>query len=462
MRKADKFVKKNQISLIILVFGLIAVASILGAGITGFFGLMSLSSGNLVYLNGSVATVLFDNYSQKYVDNSVTNTNIYSKLCSNDPSVDLLNDFISYYIVVGNNSLELGVMPAQMVSSRISSGCAFVDVDFSLYKSFFPAIISYGVDSNQNMSNVSFYNLTNTTGFLKGNFLIDPVNETVINVTVNVRYPLTDQNNTYHYKNKSLIVGIRNSLYEVVDSEITFLDTPVTLDRPIGSYIITINNIDNPYIFRPIVTIIIPSHGELYVKNSDVLIDVDAIGNITHMTLNVSWDSDSRLLNAVYNSTSGKWESLFTETSFVGRYNVSATGYDVNGENGTDTSYFFTTTYVPAPGGSGGGSKLGYSNSTCKGFSCRRVIQTPEFDFPVIEMPKYEQPLPDLTVRPKPKLHYPTRVYPILVRFVKEVEGMPRYLALFALALLGVLAYFMLKESKSRRKRKRKRSRKSK
>ena len=318
----------------------IAGAFIFGGSITGLFGLETLTSGRNAFPNGTTAVLYFDNYSSTYVDNSFVNPNVFAELCSDDPTNDLLDKYLSVYVVMGNNSINLGVMPVQMVASTINGGCAFVDVDLSLFSAFYPAIVSLGVSNYANMSGVSFYNLTIANGFLQGNFTIDPVNETPTNVTVTVRFPVDENNNSYYVENERLIVGIRNSSLDLVDSVITTLDSPVTLLRPAGGYIITINNIDGTGIFVPIVDIITPADDQNVTAGTPVLITVNSTGNVSQVLVNVSWDSTSELLNATFNLGTGLWEASFTNTSALGLYNITAFAYAVDGGVGNDSSFF--------------------------------------------------------------------------------------------------------------------------
>ncbi|VVB81410.1 Uncharacterised protein [uncultured archaeon] len=415
----------------LIVFLSLAVAIagvlVLNGGITGLFGLESLTSGRLVFPNGTTATLIFDNYSTTYVDHSVANPNVYAELCSNDANTDLLDKFLSIYIVVGNVSIDIGALPAQMVSSRISGGCAVVDEDVSLYTGFFPAIVSFGVSNYSNMSGVEFYDLTMITGFLKGNFTIDPVNETPTNLTINVRFPVDENNNTY-YIDMPLIVGVRNSSLDVVDSAITSLDDPVTLSRPNGSYIITINNIDQPGIFVPIVDIITPADGQSITTGSSVLITVSAVGNITQVLINVSWDSTSQLLNATFNSGTGLWEALFTDTAALGLYNITAFAYDLNGGVGNDTSYFFI---VAGPSGGGG------SGGRASGVIIQPPVVPPPIVPPVVTVPPAIEKAVSAPVAP-PAVAAP--VAPV----APKVPELPKVSPCFILELLGYVLLVLL------------------
>ena len=351
---------KQHIIAVITIALAIAAIFVLRPGLTGAFTFNAITSGELVYPNMTTAMVYYDNYSKTYADHSVVNPNVYAKLCSGDPTNDLLNNYLSTYIVVGVNNLSIGVIPVQMVASKINAGCAAVDADLSLFTSFYPAIISFGIATDSNMSDVGFYNLTIATGFLKGNFTIDPINETPTNLTINVRFPLDQNKNIYtiDYRNKKpFIVGVRNSSYDVIDSEITTFDNPVTLDRPNGTYIITINNIDDPGIFFPTVKIIYPT-GQMFLPGTPVLITVNATGNITQILLNVTRGPTVYTLNTTYNATSGLWEALFTNTTALGRDNIYATAYDINGNTVTDESYMIIAQGADNRGGGSGGRGL--------------------------------------------------------------------------------------------------------
>ncbi|VVB81780.1 Uncharacterised protein [uncultured archaeon] len=352
--------KQHIIAVIALAIAIAAVFVLRSNEITGAFGFNAITSGRLVFPNGTTAKVFLDNYSTAYVDNSVTNDNVYAELCSGDPSNDLLNNYLSLYILVGANNLSIGVQPVQMVASKINAGCAVVDADFSLFTSFYPAIIDFGVSNNSNMTGVAFYNLTNATGFLKGNFTIDPVNSTPTNLTINVRYPLDQNNNTYaidYHNKKPIIVGVRNSSYDVVDSEITTFDNPVTLDRPNGTYIITINNIDDPGIFFPTVTIVYPT-GQKFVPGTPVLIQANATGIITQVLINVTRGPTVYQLNTTFNATSGLWEVLFTNTTELGHDDIYATAYDINGNTAQNQSDMIIA-YGAGPGKGGGSGGRG-------------------------------------------------------------------------------------------------------
>jgi len=441
---------KKQTKAIIISISLIALAFLIGANITGMFGLDAITSARLIHDDGTTATILYEDHIGKYVDNSVKNRNAYAEICSDNPTLELENKYINYYIPTGDKNIELGVLPAQITPETIQGDCAIVDLDFSIYKSDLPAIISFGISDVPEMILPVFYDLTQITGFLKGNFQIDPIIETPLDATINVRYAETDEGLLYKNTDTPLVIGIRDLANNVIDSEITYMDVPVTLERPAGDYYITINNIGNPEIFKPIVTIINPTPGEYIQKGTTINVQVDALGTITSLEITVTWNTQQQILPATYNPITGYWEAEFINTQTVDRFNLDATAYDINGNSGEGDSYFFTTTYTPGPGGGGGSSsKSAYSRDSIRFIDKKPKSIIP--DLPKIEEPKYEQPKIDMFAPPPPQIEYP-----VFVRIIEEVKDMPWMFGAAALSILGILAYFLIKEIRFGPKRRKK------
>ncbi|MGB9634950.1 MAG: hypothetical protein ACPL0A_00570 [Candidatus Micrarchaeia archaeon] len=142
-----------------LVLAVLFVASFSSAAIT---------SSRLVYLNGSTATLYYDTASSSYKDSSVANPNIYIELCA-DSAEDLLGNFTALYYRSGTINISISLMPANITSVN-SSNCTVVDVDTSVYRAYYPGVVSVGFSSSQSMTNPVFYDLEEQKGLLSGEY----------------------------------------------------------------------------------------------------------------------------------------------------------------------------------------------------------------------------------------------------------------------------------------------------
>ncbi len=128
----------------------------------------AITSGRLVFLNSSTASLNFDTATATYVDTSLANPNAYVELCA-DLGTELLGNFTTVYYRSGAINISIGLIPANITSVN-ASNCTTVDVDTSLYKSFYPGVLSVGISNTSSMSSPLFVDLNETTGLLSGRY----------------------------------------------------------------------------------------------------------------------------------------------------------------------------------------------------------------------------------------------------------------------------------------------------
>lgn len=136
----------------------------------------AIASARLAYVNGSSATLSYDTATGTYVDTSLANPNIYVELCA-DLGTDLLGNFTSIFYRSGNISIDIGLIPANITSVN-ASNCTTVDVDTSVYKAFYPGIVSIGVSQAPSMQDPVFIDLNETTGLLSGSYSYTDISNT--------------------------------------------------------------------------------------------------------------------------------------------------------------------------------------------------------------------------------------------------------------------------------------------
>jgi hypothetical protein len=180
----------------------------------------------------------YDINTESYADASQKNPNVYLKICADDPD-DLQSNFAAFFYKVGIVSKEVDIFPAQLVNVD-GSNCSRVDLDFSVFKSLYPAIPSVGLDDNSGMSSPDFTDFSESTGFLKGNFTIKYFNSGgVLNVTV--LKAVTETGAEITKDQAFIVIGIQNST-GVYNETIVSLNDPVLMDL-ISNFEFNVNGI---------------------------------------------------------------------------------------------------------------------------------------------------------------------------------------------------------------------------
>lgn len=201
----------------------------------------TITSAQLLDGAGTATTLNYDSTTESYADGSVTNTNIFVKVCSDDATTDLLNKFVGLFYKVGNTAVEIDVLPAKITS--ISAGCATVDLDFSLFKARYAGIPNIGVADEPGMNSPTYYQLTTSDGWLDGDFEVT-YTESGSTVSASVSRALTEADAEITLSRRYLVLGIKDSGGGVVDSSLVELDESASLTKPSGTYTFNVNGID--------------------------------------------------------------------------------------------------------------------------------------------------------------------------------------------------------------------------
>ncbi len=220
-----------------------------------------------VYLigeDGAVQSLVYDDPSYSYTDNSMENPNIYVRICALD-AAELQNKWVALAYADGTNGeyIEIDNGPVQ-ITSVPPSLCVNLDVDISSFKAWYPSIPFIIIADNKALtSSPTRWKLSQSRGWLVGNYTLNATrvgNTVYVNVTGAVDdsfatpiAPAVDY----------LVVGlVQDDGLTTTDTEIVrFNQTAVlSLGAYAGNYTIMINGIGG--VFPPYVRIISPEPKE--------------------------------------------------------------------------------------------------------------------------------------------------------------------------------------------------------
>ncbi|MFC1801183.1 hypothetical protein ACFLZB_01870 [Nanoarchaeota archaeon] len=236
--------EKQQKTIIIGILIALAVFAVFAqyGDITGFAVAGAITSQRLVWPNGSTATLVYDDNTSTYTDFSLENDNMFVEICSDNAAVDLLNQYIKLVYRVQTTEVDLSVLPAQITSGDINgSGCALIDLDTNLFSAYYPGIVTIAKDSTPFFnSSPTYYPLTQTTGFLSGNYTT--VYEQVGgNLVYSVYDVLDDQGNNITTSLPYMVLGIYNGS-GLINTTIVTPGQNVTIPYPGGDFSFVVNS----------------------------------------------------------------------------------------------------------------------------------------------------------------------------------------------------------------------------
>ncbi|MEM4329753.1 MAG: hypothetical protein QXY64_01160 [Candidatus Bilamarchaeaceae archaeon] len=295
--------------------------------------------------------LVYDDNSTSYADNSIENPDANIRICASSPS-ELLGKYISLCYADGYDGdyIQLTDFPIQI--TRVEpSGCAYIPLDISTFRAWYPSIPYVFISNSVDMSSASRWKLSRLTGWFAGNYSVNrtqslnEVNVTVLNATDDLGTEITIDVNY-------LVIGLVRSDFTTMDTAISSLYENVTLfaDSPTANYSIFINGIgpDVP----PYVKIITPENGKEYSTSSIpftyIMVDDDGITKCWYVLDGVKTDMPN--CGPAYILT-GLRDGLHT---------LSLYANDTTGNVAYDTVSFRVTTTTPSKPGGGGGSGIPY------------------------------------------------------------------------------------------------------
>ncbi|MEM4194761.1 MAG: hypothetical protein QXY05_00465 [Candidatus Anstonellales archaeon] len=218
----------------------------------------------LVLENETIHSLVYDNPSFSYADNSMENPNIYVRVCALSAS-ELQNKWVALVYADGTNGqyIEIDNGPVQ-ITSVPPSLCVNLDVDISSFKAWYPSIPFVIIADNKALtSSPTRWKLSQSRGWLVGNYTM---NATRIGNTVyvNVTGAVDDSFATYIVPVVDyLVVGtVQSDGLTTTDTEIVRFNQTATLSLGAytGNYTIMINGIGGE--FPPYVRILSPEARE--------------------------------------------------------------------------------------------------------------------------------------------------------------------------------------------------------
>ena len=153
---------------------------------------------NLVFENGSVATLYYDRYNStlgsfSYKDNSIRNPNVLVNVCEIPES--FVGKFIDLMYSTESGNLTQSVLTLKPMITNVSSNCSLVDVDISAFEALFPAVPFariYAINGS-NITTLWFGKLNQT---FNGSYLLGVSIDDVDKKTMLVVRKIFDENGT--------------------------------------------------------------------------------------------------------------------------------------------------------------------------------------------------------------------------------------------------------------------------
>jgi len=305
----------------------------------------------LVRANDSVvvSSLVYDDNSTSYKDNSIENPDVNLRICAASSS-DLLNKYVALCYADGYDGdfIEVVHFPVRITSVQ-PSGCAYVPLEISSFKAWYPSIPYVFISNSVNMSSASRWKLSRLTGWFSGNYSINrtqtgnEVNITVVNAT-------DDNGNAIVPDVDYLVIGLVRPNLTTMDTAISSINNTVTLysDSPSASYNVFINGIgpDVP----PYVKIITPENGKEYSVNTIpftyIMIDDDGITSCWYV------------LDGATTVMPHCGPAYILSNLRDGLHTLVLYANDTTGNVVSDSVQFRVKTITPQPGGGGGGTGI--------------------------------------------------------------------------------------------------------
>lgn len=189
----------------------------------------AITSVQIVDVNGNVLNLNHDSQTQSYADGSIANPNAFVKICSDNAAADLLNKFTGLYYKVGSSTIDLHVLPAKMTSVD-GSGCATVDVDINFLKGRYGGIPQIAISDSLDLSSPTFWPLSVSTGYMRGNFTLKYVQAASNKLNVTVTHAFDESGNDITTNKKFILVGLLDSIGNVLDVKQVGINESVLMD----------------------------------------------------------------------------------------------------------------------------------------------------------------------------------------------------------------------------------------
>ena len=189
---------------------------------------------SLVNYSGVPVSLAYNPESASYAD-SGPNPNTLLRLCD---SGSLDGEYAGLLYKVGNSSklvsTPFGGPFGDLMYVNAPGSCVDLDVQVSSFRAFYPAwpVVVISDDSYVSLDD-TFLNLSNATGWMNGSFTVT-TSLSWSTVTVNVTAAKSQNGTDIPVDRDYLVVGIRNSSGEIMDSGITSINDSINLSR--GSY----------------------------------------------------------------------------------------------------------------------------------------------------------------------------------------------------------------------------------
>jgi hypothetical protein len=194
--------------------------------------------------DSTVQSIVYDDNSTSYKDNSIENPDLELRICAADSS-DLLGKWVGLYYADGFDGDYLALTHAPIeITSVPPNNCPYLPMDISSFRAWYPSIPYVFISDSPDMSSADRWKLSRLRGWFIGNYSLTR-NQTGSNVDVNVTAALDDHNDSMVPDVDYLVVGLVREDYTTMSTGITSINDsiPLTSDSPSATYKIFINGI---------------------------------------------------------------------------------------------------------------------------------------------------------------------------------------------------------------------------
>ena len=195
--------------------------------------------------NNSMQSLVYDDNSTSYKDNSIENPDVNIRICALD-AADLQGKYVSLAYADGSDGdyIILTHFPAH-ITSVPPSLCVYETLEISSFRAWYPSIpYAFISDSPTDYAGAERWKLSRLRGWMMGSYTVVE-NRTGAVTTINVTDALEDTNSSIVPDVDYLVIGLVREDFTTMDTAISSPNNAVTLnaDSATATYSIFINGI---------------------------------------------------------------------------------------------------------------------------------------------------------------------------------------------------------------------------
>jgi len=322
--------------------GLLLLLAFIGIACAQFYDISLVRASDSM-----VQSMVYDDASASYKDNSLENPDILLRICS-EGGADLMGKWVTLAYADGYDGDYIILEPApQQVDAVDPSGCAYQDIHIQSFYAWYPSIPYVFIADDSSLAGAERWKLSRLRGWFEGSYSAI-TNQVGSSVNVTIDDALDDLSVSIVPDVDYLVVGLVRPDYTTMDTVITSPDENDTLLSDGGAYALFINGIgpDLP----PYVEILTPeptTYDTGSIPFTYIMYDDDDIAACWYILDGVNYTIP--VCGVAYILDVG-----------AGSHSLTLYGLDTTGNVGSDSVSFTVGAVSPPPGGGGGGTQTPY------------------------------------------------------------------------------------------------------